>query len=137
VNLALRRHRWLVRIGTWFYWMLLVTATHLPPNHMPQTHVNDKVEHFTAYSLLCAALFLCLWPSRLSTRTIAGILLTAGLAFGAVDELTQPRFGRDCDIHDWYADAAGTATAVAIMTTLAHSKRRAAQVTNLAPAQSA
>jgi VanZ family protein len=114
-----------VRIATLIYWLLLLTATHLPPSKMPHTHVNDKVEHFTAYALLCTMLFLCLWPSRLSTPVIAGGLLALGLAFGAADELTQPPFGRDCDIHDWYADASGTTAAVVIMSTLAFSKRSA------------
>jgi len=47
--------------------------------------------------------------------TTAPITLT-GLAYGAVDEWTQalPFINRSCDIADWHADAAGTATAVVL-----------------------
>ena len=49
-----------VRFALVGYWIALLTATHLPPRHLPDTHVSDKLEHFTAYGvlagLLCAAM---------------------------------------------------------------------------------
>ena len=103
---------WLLTVG---YWLTLLTLTHLPPSRLPETHLSDKFEHFTAYALLAGLVHLCQWPGKrtLFTVSIGTILLL--LAYGAFDELTQPFFHRTCSIYDWYADAAGILTAVAVM----------------------
>ena len=41
---------------TAIYWLTIFTLTHLPPTRLPQTHVSDKVEHFTAYFILATLL---------------------------------------------------------------------------------
>ena len=113
---AATRHRrllWAITIG---YWLILFTLTHLPPSRLPETHVSDKLEHFTAYGLLAGWLTLAMASERRSALLTAGIVLAIVLVYGAADELTQPFTHRTCDIHDWYTDAIGAALAVAIVT---------------------
>lgn len=102
--------RRLVVMATLLYFLLLFTATHLPPRDMPNTHVNDKIEHFTAYFLLCVLLQVCVGLFRRRLIWVATIWFCV-MCWGAVDEISQPPFGRDCDIHDWYADSAGATAA--------------------------
>ena len=109
-----RYRRWLF-VMTVAYTCLLLTATHLPPRHMPNTHVNDKIEHFTAYAILTTLLQLTLWPNRRKPFLVLAMVLVGVLVFGALDEKTQPAFGRDCDIHDWYADTTGATIATLTM----------------------
>jgi VanZ family protein len=113
---ALRRFRFAILALTTVYWMGLLLATHLPPAELPKTHINDKIEHLTAYGLLAAMLHLSLWSSatRRPALVIALIVLATGMAYGAFDELTQPWFQRTCDIRDWYADTVATALACGI-----------------------
>jgi len=80
--------------------------THLPPSDLPKTHVSDKLAHFAVYALLGTLLGIAI-GRRWSWLGGAVVVTTIGLIYGAIDELTQPLFGRSCSIHDWYADAAG------------------------------
>jgi VanZ family protein len=93
--------------------LVLLTATHLPPNSMlllPEEHNIDKLYHFTAYSIL-AGLIATAW--QLSTGVLTGRHLRwvwcAVAIFGALDELTQIAVNRDCSFWDWAADAIGAA----------------------------
>lgn len=100
------------------YWMLILVATHLPPRDMPKVHVSDKLEHFGAYGLLSALLCACV-PRLLSRSWWTSLVLLAIVAaYGAIDENTQPWFGRDCELNDWYADMIGATIAIAIMSFL-------------------
>jgi VanZ family protein len=112
----LRTHRLPLWILTGIAWATLLTLTHLPPTKLPQTHINDKIEHITAYGVLAALFYASLSVTRIrSGWVIAAIVISVLLAFGAFDELTQPYFQRTCDIHDWYGDATGTILATVIM----------------------
>jgi VanZ family protein len=104
----------LARLLAWAtagYVCVLVYATHHPrPQELigegPGTP-SDKSLHLCAYFVLggLAAATLAAWR-RWGARTAA--VLTAGLfVFGAVDEITQPLFGRYADVVDWFADCAG------------------------------
>jgi len=112
---AVTRFRGLLWLLTVAYWLLLLTLTHLPPSHLPETHLSDKFEHFTAYAVLAGLVHLCQWPGRKSLLAVSIGTILILFAYGAFDELTQPFFHRTCSIYDWYADAAGTLTAVAAM----------------------
>src|SRR3954453_4356748 len=91
------------------YWPLLLVLTHIPPEHVPDVGVGDKVEHLGAYGLLAGALFVTLWLYKHNLRNLWLIVLFIVLAYGAFDELPQPFFRRDCSLSDWFADASGTA----------------------------
>ena len=68
-----QRHRRLIRWSLLIYWLLLFTATHVPPRAMPNTHVSDKLEHFTSFAILASLLELSLLPLRRSLAMIATI----------------------------------------------------------------
>jgi VanZ family protein len=94
-------------------WAGAFVATHIPPDGVPDLHTGDKVLHLVGYGGLTTLLVLALAsfgrPRRARIMLAMGILL----AYGALDELTQPAFRRTASFHDWLADAAGTAIAVA------------------------
>ncbi len=80
----------------------------------------DKLFHFGAYCGTTLLLMWCLRSGRLGglvtdSRNLflaTAITLTlVVLAYGAFDELTQPYFGRRCDIFDWFANLIGVLTA--------------------------
>jgi VanZ family protein len=96
------------------YTLLLVFATHYPkPEHFLGTHAfSDKVLHFAAYvllaSLAAATLAECRrWGGR-------GVLALAWslAAFAAIDEITQPLFGRSAEGLDWVFDCMGIAVGI-------------------------
>lgn len=96
------------------YGLLLVVGTHLPGDAVPgPIMASDKVIHFGAYMVLGALVAICVTPrgGRLAITT-AAILWTLVIGFGALDELSQPLFGRSCDLFDWLADAAGAAIGI-------------------------
>jgi VanZ family protein len=97
------------------YWLAIFAATHVPKDFpgVPSGH-EDKLAHFAAYAILAIA-FATTWQSA------AGILIGAHLrfiwvlliAYGAIDELTQPLAGREASWLDWLADGAGAAVGLA------------------------
>jgi len=111
----LRRHRHVAWFLLGLYWLILFTATHLPPADLPRTHINDKVEHVTAFGLLTGALYVSLWSLKRPVWRIAAIVLPIVLIYGALDERTQPLTGRTCDLYDWYADTTGAICAITVM----------------------
>jgi VanZ family protein len=96
------------------YTGLLVFATHYPkPEQLLGTNLpSDKTLHFLAYGalgLLAAALVAV--SGRWSARRVA--VLAAGLAvFAAIDEVTQPWFGRSAEPLDWVYDLIGLAVGI-------------------------
>ena len=105
---TLKRVRYAVWLTVVGYWALLGTMTHLPPRYMPHVEVSDKLEHFLAYGLLAGLLGLTTWVTFPRRPWLVWTVLILGLAYGALDELTQPLFHRDCEFEDWIADAVGT-----------------------------
>jgi VanZ family protein len=97
--------------GTLLYWTALLVATHMPPKHMPSIHVWDKAEHFLGYFFLAAAIEITFIKDSTSRRWVLIVWLTC-IAYGAIDELTQPMFGRDCELLDWVADALGSGSSL-------------------------
>jgi VanZ family protein len=111
-----RWFRWIVVPPLAAYWIVLFVLTHTPPPEMPKTHFNDKLAHFLAYALLGTLLHLSFWPGKRSALRALIITVSIALAYGAVDEWTQPLVGRDCDLIDWLSDAAGVICSTGIMT---------------------
>jgi VanZ family protein len=112
VRLSAALSVWFVRLlaaATAAYTAILLFATHHPkPGDLvgELTH-RDKTLHFTAYGLLGLLVAATIAAAaRLSPRTV--VAAVGGLvAFAAVDELTQPLFGRSTELLDWVFDAAG------------------------------
>jgi VanZ family protein len=110
---ALRR---ILIVLTALYWAALLTATHLPKPPNLAMAVSDKVEHFLAYGVLMGLLYLAFWVFRPRQWWMAWVALAVVLAYGALDEWTQPWTGRDCDFRDWLADTGGAVLALGLLT---------------------
>lgn len=100
------------------YWLFLVVLTHWPnpwPNQGEPAHL-DKLVHFTLYGVLAAlaAGALARRGSRANTWAMLGVLLMA-VAFGLIDETTQPYTGRDFDWWDWLADGLGAVSGLLLL----------------------
>lgn len=90
------------------YWLAMFLATHWP--HVPSEiteQVSDKTLHLVAYGGLGFWLALAVPPSGAGSRWGWPGLLAILAAYGAVDELTQPFVGRECDFYDWVMDILG------------------------------
>jgi len=93
------------------YWLVLFLATHWrnpwPRGGTPS--YPDKLVHFTAYGIL-AGLAVYAIGNRLSVRGLAkraAAILAVVIAYGLLDEFTQPLTGRDFEWLDWAADIGG------------------------------
>lgn len=107
-----RLFRWLTGI----YLALLMVATHWPKSQLPERQQagglsSDLVAHLLAYGIL-ASLMVRSWRvgMPLARRCLWTFLLCA--AIGAVDELTQPWFGREADLWDWVFNMVGASLAL-------------------------
>ena len=108
--------KWLAIACLILYWLALCLATHLrnpwPAGGTPT--YPDKLVHFTAYGILAALAVLALVGPRASrgrgplVRRAAAILAVV-VAYGLIDEFTQPLTGRDFEWLDWAADIGGAA----------------------------
>ncbi len=99
------------------YWAVMFKLTHVPPAELgPPGPLSDKQLHFLAYlilSFLLGTTLVLIFPGR--RRWIPLALIATGMAYGGVDELTQPLVGRTCDIYDWFADVAGVGTSARLI----------------------
>ncbi|TWT88174.1 VanZ like family protein [Pseudobythopirellula maris] len=119
---------WDVRIGAVLavYWIAMLVGTHLPAQ-APKTNqlVSDKPIHFVAFFGL--TLLLVAWRrarrGTLGVGTIAAAVVVV-LVYGAFDELTQPLFGRVCDLADWLSDTGGAGAAALLAWALTRRDRR-------------
>lgn len=93
------------------YWTAIFVFTSLPAAKSPSTGMGDKVEHFVAFFVLAVLLNLSLtsqgrFPFLRRHHRIFTIVI--GFFYGALDEWHQIIIpGRDCNLYDWYSDAAG------------------------------
>jgi VanZ family protein len=95
-------------------WLTALVLTHKPPGPGSGVAVNDKLAHFLMYGALTAVLWRAWRIFGRSRRRRITTLAPLMLIYGAVDELTQPWFGRSAEWLDWLADAAGVAAALAL-----------------------
>lgn len=95
--------RWMLAV----YLSLWVVATHWPKPSVPRVPGGDKTLHFVGFFIAGWLLQLIL-PNRLVPRVLGVLAL---MVFAAFDELTQPWFGRSCDVFDGVADTAGAIAA--------------------------
>ena len=105
----------------WAYGLVLMIATHAPARDV-QFLVQaadyglldpDKLLHMAAYGVL-GLLGALAYGGRWRTLSTAAVVLFALLAaWGVVDELTQPLFGRLADTSDWICDLIGSAIGLA------------------------
>jgi VanZ family protein len=100
------------------YWILLLCSTHFPGLSLPELRVDwaDKLCHFSAFGLL--AFLLWRFAESLhrpaSGRRVWLIWSLIGL-YAAMDEWTQPYFGRGCDVFDWTNDMVGVGIVLGLL----------------------
>ena len=105
---------WTISIA---FWIACVFMTHMPrPPSFTDVIVSDKIKHFCGYGTLATLIYFSLWIRGWGRWTLPIIVLVILAAYGALDEITQPPFGRTCDLYDWYADMCGVTAAMIIWT---------------------
>ncbi len=107
------------------YWGALVTGTHIPhPPRVTEADGFDKWMHLGAYLGLGVLLSaVCVTRRPASLQLAIRIVVVIAVA-GALDEITQPLVGRDCELWDWCADLVGGLMATAAVVGYAASRRR-------------
>ena len=90
-------------------------ATHLPGDRLPHVGASDKTLHAIAYFALAGTFWATLASWGLPRRKRLGLLLAVAPLYAALDEITQPWFGRYSEPRDWLADMAGTAAAAIVL----------------------
>jgi len=99
-----------------------------PPG--PDFAMKDKLAHVGEYFVLGMLLFSGIgWTVSRSGFITFLFLFAVGVSVGALDELLQSYIpGRNMDLYDWFADAAGVALGVAlgVMAGLVSRKKRVA-----------
>lgn len=101
------------------YVLVAVCLTHMPrPPTQLTAHIWDKYLHGCGYFLYAALIYTAAGLTFPRLRGLALILVLLLALWAAADEITQPLFGRDCDIFDWVADMIGVLTAVVLLSGL-------------------
>lgn len=104
------------------FWVTLLITTHIPiPKIVYQANVSDKWLHFLAYINLVFLLWFTLKPQGTVNwnSIMAWLFLIIIIVSGGMDELTQPPFGRTCDLYDFLTDVFAVITGLVIFTFLA------------------
>jgi len=92
------------------YLAIAFTLTHTPPGEVDlvPSFLSDTILHAVGYTILGAlSIWLVATNRRGLTWPVIVITFLGLLAYGALDEGTQPWVGRSCELSDWLADAAG------------------------------
>jgi VanZ family protein len=99
------------------YTLVLVLATHYPKPEdlLGPDPPSDKTLHFIAYGVLGILAMATLAASGRRSLGAAAMLLITLAILAAVDEATQPLFGRTAELWDWVYDLMGLGTGVAIV----------------------
>ncbi|MGN6627590.1 MAG: VanZ family protein [Tepidisphaeraceae bacterium] len=100
------------------YFLVAICMTHMPRVPTELNHFSDKYLHFAGYAVYAGLLYIALGLNFPRLRGLAIWVMLFFAGFAALDELTQPWFGRDCDILDWRADMLGVTAAVLVLTLL-------------------
>jgi VanZ family protein len=107
--------RW-QRVALPVYWIVLAAATHYPSVPVPhRVEHTDKVIHFGAFAVLATLFWWFVEARRAPTASTAWLAAAVLIPYAAIDEYTQQCFGRHADVADFIANAAGIATALAVL----------------------
>jgi VanZ family protein len=119
VRTFLEERKSFVYIALVIYWLLLLGATSLPADQVPDVRTGDKLNHFLAYLGLAALLNTALLlQDRFTLLKKNNNLFTFGMTalYGALDEVHQYFIpGRSCEFLDWVADVSGATVGITII----------------------
>jgi len=95
----------------------LLYATHHPKPELlvGKNLPHDKTLHFLAYGALAALVSVALAARGAWNIGRARFVFFSLALFAAVDEITQPMFGRAAELLDWVYDGIGLAAGLAIV----------------------
>ena len=93
-------------------WVCAFICTHMPGRNIPSTGMDDKKLHVVGFFVLASLLLLTLSSHLVPRAPRMWLTLCIMAAYAAMDELTQPWFGRGCEGLDWVSDMTGTAVAI-------------------------
>jgi VanZ family protein len=108
----LNRRRRTVLIVTICLWIGAFVLTHIPKVPSALAEAGDVALHTVGFWGLASWFLLTLAGYRVRTFWRVLIVLAVMAVYAALDEHTQPFFGRTCDLLDWENDMIGTAIAV-------------------------
>ncbi|NQV36088.1 MAG: VanZ family protein [Phycisphaeraceae bacterium] len=112
----------LTLISVIIYWPAIFFLTHTPlPKVVHQANLSDKHLHFMVYFILVFLLWGAIKPYSKVTwsKPTVWIILAVTVWYGVMDEWLQGFVhGRTADVHDFWADLAGTLTSLAILSIL-------------------
>lgn len=131
-----RRMRWIAWSTVLLYVLIAVCLTHMPKEPHELEQFKDKTLHTAGYFMYAAVIYTAAsitWPRF---NGLALLVVLALALWAAADEITQPIFGRTCDILDWRADMIGAVTAVVILSILRLIARRWERRSTIADAPS-
>jgi len=103
------------------YFIALLILAHIPePELVTRAHVLDKVIHSVVYMNLVFLLWFSINPDRKASwrNKTTWLIVFAAVAYGGIDELIQPYFGRTKDVWDFAANDAGIFAGLLIFTFL-------------------
>lgn len=107
------------------YALTLLVATHWPGVSIQGPLVrSDLWLHAAAYFVLAIFTLLAVAAKARLTRARLRWTCLVLFAFAALDELSQPWFGRVAAASDWLADAVGIMLASVLMTLILEARRR-------------
>ena len=100
------------------YASYLIYATHHPkPEQLVGTNPpNDKTLHFLAYGALAGIVSAAVAARGSWTKRTAWMVFFVLAVFAALDEVTQPFFGRAAEALDWVYDGIGMIMGLMIVT---------------------
>jgi VanZ family protein len=103
----------------WAMVVFILYSTLAPSRLVPDVHLNDKIEHGTAF------FGMTFWFGGLVRRSRLGLLGVLMSGLGAAIEVAQGTMGlgRDMDIHDWIADTCGVLLALLVLLTCVPRRR--------------
>ncbi len=95
-------------VCTWALTLYVIWGCLIPPEWVPDFHVNDKIEHAGAYFAMA------FWFQGLLERRRFALMIIGLLSLGALIEVAQGAMGlgRDADVWDFAADAVGVLLAM-------------------------
>jgi len=110
----LHRLRWTLLCCLAASWVSAAVATHLPPRCMPHIGLSDSVLHVAGFFVLAGLLWTTLRAYDFKRPRRLVLTLAVLAVYAAMDEKTQPMFGRDADVADWLCDMLGTVLAAGV-----------------------
>jgi len=119
--MAASRRKKLALISVIIYWPVIFLLTHIPlPRIVSQANLSDKTLHFMVYFILVFLLWGTIKPYSkvIWSKPPVWAILAVIVWYGVMDEWLQGFVGRTADVHDFFADLAGTLTSLAILSIL-------------------